>query len=142
MRKLGFCICKNKDAGQLRGNHKADQRLCFRYKDSTIPPLLKYGNFNPLAVFCGCTAQFVSDLVRNPEDRFSHNEAHFFLFAEQEQCIRYKSYSYSEPSTGSTETTSSTNTASASADTASSTSHTTAGPCCCNSYHRARENRN
>ena len=25
--------------------------------------------------FCICTAQFVSDLVRNPKDRFSHNEA-------------------------------------------------------------------
>ena len=24
----------------------------------------------------GCTARFVSDLVGNPEDRFSHNEAH------------------------------------------------------------------
>ena len=32
-----------------------------------------------LTIFCGCTAQFVSDLVGNPEDRFSHNEAHFIL---------------------------------------------------------------
>ena len=30
----------------------------------------------PLAIFCNCTAWFVSDLVENPEDRFSHNEAH------------------------------------------------------------------
>ena len=29
MRKPAFCICKNKDADQLRGNHAADQRLCF-----------------------------------------------------------------------------------------------------------------
>ena len=29
-----------------------------------------------LAIFCGCTARFVSDLVGNPDDRFSHNEAH------------------------------------------------------------------
>ena len=36
MRKPAFCICKNKDADQLRGNRKADQRLCFRYTDSTI----------------------------------------------------------------------------------------------------------
>ena len=35
------CICKNKDADQLRGNREADQRLCFRYSDSTIPPLLE-----------------------------------------------------------------------------------------------------
>ena len=27
-------------------------------------------------IFCGCTDRFVSDLVGNPEDRFSHKEAH------------------------------------------------------------------
>ena len=37
MRKPTFCICKNKEADQLRGNREADQRLCFRYIDSTIP---------------------------------------------------------------------------------------------------------
>ena len=36
-----FCICENKDADQLRGNREADQRLCFRYTDSTIPLLSK-----------------------------------------------------------------------------------------------------
>ena len=41
MRKLTFCICENKDADQLRGNREADQRLCFRYIDSTIPLLSK-----------------------------------------------------------------------------------------------------
>ena len=41
MRKLAFCICENKDADQLRGNREADQRLCFRYTDSTIPLLPK-----------------------------------------------------------------------------------------------------
>ena len=33
MRKPAFCICENKDA---------DQRLCFRYTDSSIPQLPKY----------------------------------------------------------------------------------------------------
>ena len=41
MRKLFFCICENKDADQLRSNCTADQRLCFRYTDSTIPLLPK-----------------------------------------------------------------------------------------------------
>ena len=41
MRKPAFCICENKDADQLRGNHEADQRLCFRNTDSTIPLLHK-----------------------------------------------------------------------------------------------------
>ena len=76
MRKPAFCICKNKDADQLRGNREADQRLCFRYTDSTIPLLSKSEIFKPLTILCGCTAWFVSDLVENPEDRFSHNEAH------------------------------------------------------------------
>ena len=41
MRKPTICICENKDADQLHGNRDADQRLCFRYSDSTIPLLLK-----------------------------------------------------------------------------------------------------
>ena len=41
MRKPDFGICQNKDADQLRGNREADQRLCFRYTDSTIPLLPK-----------------------------------------------------------------------------------------------------
>ena len=32
---------KNKDADQLHRNREADQRLCFRYMDSTLPLLLK-----------------------------------------------------------------------------------------------------
>ena len=41
MRKPAFCICENKDTHQLRGNREADQHLCFRYTDSTIPLLPK-----------------------------------------------------------------------------------------------------
>ena len=40
MGKPTICIGENKDADQLRGNREADQRLCFRYSDSTTPPLL------------------------------------------------------------------------------------------------------
>ena len=42
MGKPTICIGENKDADQLRGNCEADQRLCFRYSDSTIPLLLKF----------------------------------------------------------------------------------------------------
>ena len=41
MRKPDFCICKNKDTDQLCSNCTADQRLCFRFTDSTIPLPLK-----------------------------------------------------------------------------------------------------
>ena len=37
--KPAFCICENKDADQLRSYREADQRLCFRYSDSTNPLL-------------------------------------------------------------------------------------------------------
>ena len=41
MEKPTICIGENKGADQLRGNREADQRLCFRYSDSTVPLLLK-----------------------------------------------------------------------------------------------------
>ena len=50
MRKPAFCICENKDADQLRGNREADQRLCFRYIDGTIPLLPEYGGRTGLMV--------------------------------------------------------------------------------------------
>ena len=37
MRKPRICICETKGADQLRSNCEADQRLCFRYTDRTIP---------------------------------------------------------------------------------------------------------
>ena len=35
MRKPTICIGENKETDQLCGNHEADQRLCFRYTDSS-----------------------------------------------------------------------------------------------------------
>ena len=74
MRKPAFYICEIKDADQLRSNCEADQRLCFRYSDSTIP-LFPKSEISSLY----CTAWFVWDLVGNHEDRLSHNEAHLCL---------------------------------------------------------------
>ena len=42
MKKPDFSTCENKNADRLRGNREADQRLCFRYTDSTIPLVPKY----------------------------------------------------------------------------------------------------
>ena len=52
MRKPDFCLCENKGADQLRTNCEADQRLCFRYRDGTIPLLLKseISSFYPSSV--------------------------------------------------------------------------------------------
>ena len=88
VRKPTFCICENKEADQLRGNREADQRLCFRYTDSTIP-LLPIPNFKPQANLCGCTAWFVWGLVGNPEDRFSHNEVHIIRTFFNIEVLKY-----------------------------------------------------
>ena len=40
-KKADFCLCENKGADQLRSNCEADQRLCFRYTDSTLSLLIK-----------------------------------------------------------------------------------------------------
>ena len=67
MTKPDFCHWENKGADQLSSNCIADQRLCFRYTDSTMPYLLKH-----LACFCGCAGRFLSDLVGKLEDMLSH----------------------------------------------------------------------
>ena len=41
MGKPTICIGENKGADQLHSNCEADQHLCFRYTDITIPPLSK-----------------------------------------------------------------------------------------------------
>ena len=81
MRKPDFCKCENKGADQLCGNRAADQHLCFRYIDSTIPLLTK-SKISSHFIFCVCTAGFVSDLVGNPKDRFSRNKAHYVSWCE------------------------------------------------------------
>ena len=75
MRKPTFCLCENKDADQLRGNREADQRLCFRFIDSTIPLFL-----NP-KFQASSHLLYMHSLVcvgpgQKPERWFSHVAAH------------------------------------------------------------------
>ena len=79
MRNPDFCKCENKDADQLRGNREADQRFCFRNKDSTIPLLPKREISSNFSNFSNCAARFVKDLVGIPEDRISRDAAHLIL---------------------------------------------------------------
>ena len=77
MRKLTICKCRTKGVDQqteLCSNSKADQHLCFRYTDFTIPLHSK-----SLAVYCACTTQFVSDLFGNKT--VSHNVVHMLTQA-------------------------------------------------------------
>ena len=65
-------MCESKGAYQLHGKLTLISAFVFStYVDSTIPHL-KSKN---LAIFLGYTTYFLSDLVRNPEDRFSHDTA-------------------------------------------------------------------
>ena len=75
MRKPAFCICEIKAADQLCGNRTADQRLCFRYTDSTIPllPKSEISSLKPSSV--GLQPGLCQIWSENPEDRFSQNEA-------------------------------------------------------------------
>ena len=83
MRKWLFANTKNKEADQLLGNREADQRFCFRYMDSTIP-LLPSSEISSLQ----SPSLVVSDLVENPEDRYSHDEAQINRFVP---CLCQKS---------------------------------------------------
>ena len=71
MRKQMFSICENQDADQFRGNREADQRLCFRYIDCTIPLLSKSEISSH-----SCTVWVCVGPGRKPERWFSHDAAH------------------------------------------------------------------
>ena len=70
LRKPALYICVNKDADQLRGIREPDQRLCFRY---IAIPKFEISNFQPSSVV-------VQPSSGKPEDRFSHDAAHFTAF--------------------------------------------------------------
>ena len=69
----------------------ADQRLYFHFIDSSIPvlPTCKSmdSQFQTYIYLLWCTARFVSDLLGNPEDRFSNIEVwHRLKFSHRPQC--------------------------------------------------------
>ena len=66
MRKPAFCIMRKQRCRSAAWSpcSLSAPLISLHRQIRTIP--------KPLAIFCGCTDQFVLDLVRNPEDRFSH----------------------------------------------------------------------
>ena len=90
-RKRDYCLYENKGADQLCSNCTADQCLCFLNSNtcSTILLLLKseISSFEQ-AFFCDCTDWFVSNLVRDPEDQFSHVRA--YMFSKPENSVKNK----------------------------------------------------
>ena len=63
VRKPTICICENKGTDQLGSNCEADQRLSFRYSESTFLYVLN-PKLPASSHFCACTAGFVSDLFK------------------------------------------------------------------------------
>ena len=84
---------------KLHSNCAADQRLCFCHMDSTIP-LLPKSEISSLLKFYDCTSLFVSDLVRNPEDLLSHNQAHIIVGRHNET---FESLAYRKTVLGNTQ---------------------------------------
>ena len=82
MGKQTICIGENKDADQLRGNREADQRLCFRYLDSTMLLLSIKPKF-PFSSHLLCLYSLVCvGSVQKPHCRFSHEAAHLLVVIE------------------------------------------------------------
>ena len=73
IRKPTTYIAENKGADQLCSDCTADQRLCFRFSDRTIPLFLKS------TCFYDCTSPFVSDLVGNLNGWLSQDATHVYF---------------------------------------------------------------
>ena len=73
--KTNILHMRNKDAHQLRSNHEANQPLCFRYTNSTIPLISKSKISSLVVVHPGVGPG------QKPECWFSHDAAHM-LFTE------------------------------------------------------------
>ena len=86
MGKPTICIGENKGADQLRSKCEADQRICFRYMDSTIPLLSKskISRLQPSSVLVQFgLCQYSSVCVRpgrKPHCLFSHEAAHLLWY--------------------------------------------------------------
>ena len=83
MRKPAFCICKkNKDADQLRGNREADQRICFRFTDSTIT-LLSKAEISSLKVSSVAVQPGLCQTWSESRRPVFSNEVHIMVLAKQ-----------------------------------------------------------
>ena len=75
MGKPTVCIGENKDADQLRGNREADQRLCFRYSDSTLFLFYLTPKFQTSSSFLCLYRPVCVGPGRKPHCWFSHEAA-------------------------------------------------------------------
>ena len=74
MRKPVLSICEQQRCRSACASAQSDQHLCCSLL--SIIPILAKSNISRLAGLCSWAGRFESYLVGNPEDRFSHDEAH------------------------------------------------------------------
>ena len=82
MTRSTYCVFENKGADQLRGNCEADQRLCFRCTDSTIP--LLNPKFQVSSHLLCLYSSVCVGHVRKLHRWFSQGKAHLIQF-----CVAY-----------------------------------------------------
>ena len=76
-RKTVSDICKQQRRRSACASVQSDQRLCYSLLRYYNISSFYIQNFKPLASLCSWADRFESYLVKNPEDRFSRDEAHF-----------------------------------------------------------------
>ena len=77
--KTCFCHMRKQRCRSACASAQSDQRLCYSLLRQYNTSSFFIRNFKPVVSFCGCAGRFVSDLVTNPEDRFSRGEAHMVI---------------------------------------------------------------
>ena len=77
--KICFAICEQQRRRSACASTQSDQRLCYSLLRQYNTSSFYSQNFNRLVNLCSWADRFESYLVKDPEDRFSHDEAHFML---------------------------------------------------------------
>ena len=75
MRKPVIYFCDNKGADQLCSNCEADQCLCFRRADHTIPLISESNMSSLLSTYVLVQLDLCDGPIRKPHCRFSHDAA-------------------------------------------------------------------
>ena len=76
VRKPVFGVCEQQRRRPACASAQSDQRLCFSLFEKYYIQTCYRRIFNFLASLCSRAGWFESGFVRNPEDRFSRDEAH------------------------------------------------------------------
>ena len=75
--EIRFAICEQQRHRSACASTQSDQRLCFSLPREYNTSACYIQNFKTLASFWSWATRFESQLVGNPEDRFSRDEAQF-----------------------------------------------------------------